>query len=462
VGITFQATLAKSSERANVENGAMGVGSNAGAGAAGRVAIKQSAKQERAQSAPSVTNESAASAPVPLVDQKPAPEQDSLGGHSGDRAGDGAAGSATPVAMDLQFLNASPDLSRQIAEPAVAGAAELTAITARAEDADADGDRGADGTALADAQTAANAAGKTIQLGTEVVPQASGETFELQMELPVPAASAVKADLVQPAGKAMQKSVVDAGGSKNSDLTNAMDAGKADSGKANAADAVGAEAGASSHGAQSNGQSMQHAQADGSQAAVVMQKVGDSGAAQVQAVPMHPVSHDAATTPGSPPDGTHPGVERGDVGTSPLDGDEQTPTSGINTAKLIQTMSETEMRIGMHSAEFGNISIRTSVSQQQVLAQISLDHIDLSQVISGHISLMQTKLGNDYGLQTLIHVNHQGASSSGQQDSAPGEQRAFAQSVRPESTAVPAELDVGISAGAQASAGHGYRLDIRA
>ena len=35
------------------------------------------------------------------------------------------------------------------------------------------------------------------------------------------------------------------------------------------------------------------------------------------------------------------------------------------------------MRVGMHSTEFGDISIRTTLSQQQMLAQISLDHSDL-------------------------------------------------------------------------------------
>jgi hypothetical protein len=456
---TFQVALASLSDRANAENGAVGGGSKArsSTSSAGRGA----SKQEKAQSTSGVSDESAASATVPPVDQKPAPVQDSLGGQaSADRTGDG---SATPVAADLQFLNASPDLSRQIAAQAVSAGA---ATTEQQPNVAADGDKDADGVAQADAQTAATAAGTAAEVGAGVVTPVSGENFKLQIELPMAAAPAGKADGVQPVGKAGQKNAVDAAGSKNSDLTNTTDADKADSGKSKAADAVGAVAVAPSHSAQSNGQSMQHAQPDASQAAGVVQKVVDSGAAQAQAVPMHAAIHSAANTPGTPSgvqDGVRPGVDRQDMGSSPLDGDEATPTSGINAAKLIQTLSETEMRVGMHSAEFGNISIRTSVSQQQMLAQISLDHGDLSQAISDHISSVQAKLGNDYGLQTLIQVNHQGASSSGEQGSSPQrEQRAFASSARAESAAVPAELDVGMSLGALASAGDGYRLDIRA
>jgi hypothetical protein len=458
-GSTFQATLANSSDLANAESAALGAGSKA---SSGRAANKQGSKQEKAQSTSSVSDESAANVPVPPTDQKPTPVQDSLGGQaSADGPGDG---SATPVVADLQFLNASPDLSRQIAAQAVAGGAEPEPTTVIQPNVTPNADKDADGIAQADAQTAATAAAAAAPIGASVVTPAAGETFKSQIELPIAAISASRADAVQSTGKTLQKNAVDAAGSKNSDLTNATDAGKASSNKAKAADAVGALAAASSHSAQSDGQSMQHSQPDASQVApVVMQKVVDGTA---QAVPMHAAIHVATSAPGTLgglQDGTYPGVDRGDTGSSPLDGDEATATSGINASKLIQTLSETEMRVGMHSAEFGNISIRTSVSQQQILAQISLDHGVLSQAISGHLSSLQAKLGNDYGLQTLIQMNYQGASTSGEQGSSSHrEQRASASPVRGESAAVPAELDVGMSLGALASAGDGYRLDIRA
>jgi hypothetical protein len=168
-------------------------------------------------------------------------------------------------------------------------------------------------------------------------------------------------------------------------------------------------------------------------------------------------------------------LQRGDSAPSQLDGEEATATSGINAAKLIQTMGETEMRVGMHSSEFGDISIRTSVTQQQMLAQISLDHGDLSHAISAHIASMQAKLGEESGLATVIEVNHSGnqagnqfgnqsgASAFGDSGQSPQrEQRGFVRSAGTESTAVLAEADVGVGPGPLVSGSNGYRLDIRA
>jgi flagellar hook-length control protein FliK len=117
-------------------------------------------------------------------------------------------------------------------------------------------------------------------------------------------------------------------------------------------------------------------------------------------------------------------------------------TSGINTARLIQSMSETEMRVGMHSTEFGDISIRTMVSQQQMQAQISVDHSELSNAISAHIPSIQTKLDNQYGLHASIEVSQGGASFSGERgQSSPKDQRAFTPSVQLEGTAPALEID---------------------
>jgi hypothetical protein len=466
----------------------MGSGSksSSGVGTTGQPTSKQKSKQDEKQATSSASNDSApASTIVPQTGQKAAPLQDLLdaqdtGDHAGDSAsesvtpvadqqgslsgvylrGDSASKSGTPVAtIGLQVLSASPTLSRQISAQAALCTTERVATTLQPSSVAANGDKEIDG----GSQTDANAAGTAVQAGAGVVALAAGETFELKMAQPTTTDIANKADSVQPAGKATQKTVVDAAGSKNSNLTNTTDTGKA-----KIADAVSAVTCASSNGAQSNEQSMQHSQPDGSQATVILQKVVNDGAAQVQAIPMHAAIHSAATTPNTPSgvqNGTYSGVERGDTGASPLDGGEQTVPSSINAAKLIQTMGETEMRVGMHTADFGNISIRTSVSQQQMLTQISLDHSDLSQAISAHISSVQAKLGNDYGLQALIQVNHQGAfaSASGDQGSSQRrEQSAFSPSVRSESTAVPAELDVGMSPAVITDVSAGYRLDIRA
>jgi hypothetical protein len=195
-----------------------------------------------------------------------------------------------------------------------------------------------------------------------------------------------------------------------------------------------------------------------------MPKVADSSAAQPQPIPAPVLTHETPTTTaaaGSSLDASP--ADRRDPTPSPLDGDEVTAATGINASRIVQSMSDTEMRVGLHSSEFGAISIRTSVSPQQMLAQISLDHSGLSQAISAHVASVQTKLGNDSGLNTLIQVNHQAASTAGQGSSQQREQRSSAAlSVPVEGAAVSADPDVGISTAVLAGASNGYRLDIRA
>jgi hypothetical protein len=177
-------------------------------------------------------------------------------------------------------------------------------------------------------------------------------------------------------------------------------------------------------------------------------------------MPGAPVQHPAAAVADVQP--RDPGQQ--DVPASiHTEGGEAVTASSINSAKLMQTMSETEMHVGMRSAEFGDISIRTSISQQQLVTQISLDHSDLSQAISAHVSTMQTKLGEDFGLHASIEVHNLGSSLSGEQgQSSPREQRAFTPSTRIESALVAPEEQTVRSLGALAAAGNGNRLDIRA
>lgn len=129
----------------------------------------------------------------------------------------------------------------------------------------------------------------------------------------------------------------------------------------------------------------------------------------------HAVSGDAAGAPSRGQAGAEPASDQ-------VDGTHGTGSSGLNSASLIQSMSQSEMRVGMHSAEFGDISVRTSVSAQQVQAQIEVDHSELGNAISAHISSLEAKLGNDFGLHASIEVNQLGTSHNGQGQS-PQQQR---------------------------------------
>lgn len=87
--------------------------------------------------------------------------------------------------------------------------------------------------------------------------------------------------------------------------------------------------------------------------------------------------------------------------------------SGVSTARLIQTMGDSEMRVGIHSNEFGTISIRTTVTQQQMQAQIAVGHAELGTTLAAHIPSIQAKLGSEIGLQASIEVNANGSSFTG-------------------------------------------------
>jgi hypothetical protein len=110
------------------------------------------------------------------------------------------------------------------------------------------------------------------------------------------------------------------------------------------------------------------------------------------------------------------------------------PTSGkmpesvpaISTAKLIQTMGQTEMRVGLHSNEFGNISISTSATRDLVSTQISLDHGELAKVLATHLPEIQARIGGaqtiDVRLDSKLEAEGQGTSTSNGASGSPAEQ----------------------------------------
>jgi hypothetical protein len=136
--------------------------------------------------------------------------------------------------------------------------------------------------------------------------------------------------------------------------------------------------------------------------------------------------------------------------------------SGISTAQIIQNMSESVMRVGMHSSEFGDISIRTSVSQQEMQTQIAVDHNGLGSALAAHIPSVQAKLGSDYGLHANIQVNQGGASFSDARDGTSQQQKnSTAQPVQVSEVATATQEDT-VAARSVTVASSDYRLDIRA
>jgi hypothetical protein len=83
------------------------------------------------------------------------------------------------------------------------------------------------------------------------------------------------------------------------------------------------------------------------------------------------------------------------------------PAPVINSAKLIQSIGQTEMRVGLRSSDFGNISISTSATRDSISAQISLDHGELARTLAFHLPEMQARLGGAQAMDVRIDMNGQ-------------------------------------------------------
>lgn len=209
----------------------------------------------------------------------------------------------------------------------------------------------------------------------------------------------------------------------------------------------------------SNSPAGQHAQADSTQVAVAAAKPSDATAVQVQTIASHGPAHEVADSHGST-------ANTGDVAhasnqTAGAEAADAPTATGINTSRVIQKMSETEMRVGINSAEFGEISIRTSVSQQQMTTQISVDHGDLGKAITAQIPAMQQKLGDELGLRATVEVNQNGMSFSGEREQSSQKQQRTSAPVQQTDNTVTTEAEYPAARTAIAT-GDGYRLDIRA
>jgi len=227
---------------------------------------------------------------------------------------------------------------------------------------------------------------------------------------------------------------------KSSGATFTVNSNDTSSSKASSAqDSISAD-----HSAQNGNPLLQHALGDSSAATPLAVKPLE--ATVTQTVPVS--NHTAFVSPGQPhaalsaTDVPIKAQDSADAAAEQLERAGSAAAAGISTARLIQTMSESEMRVGLRSAEFGDISIRTSVSQQQLMAQISVDHSELGSAISAHLPSLQSKLGSDFGLHASIEVNQLGGSvSGGNGQSSHQNHKMTSQSVPLDSSALPADGD---------------------
>ena len=79
----------------------------------------------------------------------------------------------------------------------------------------------------------------------------------------------------------------------------------------------------------------------------------------------------------------------------------------VNTARLVQGIHDSEMRVGVRSGEFGDISIHTSMSRSAISAQISVEHGELAKMIAASLPELRSVLGSRDQLEVRVAMHEQ-------------------------------------------------------
>jgi hypothetical protein len=86
--------------------------------------------------------------------------------------------------------------------------------------------------------------------------------------------------------------------------------------------------------------------------------------------------------------------------------------TSINTAKLVQGLSQSELRVGLQTRDFGNIDIRTSVNRHEFSAQISVEHNDVARTLITELPSLYARLNDHQVTVSNIQIQNQGLSTS--------------------------------------------------
>jgi len=86
----------------------------------------------------------------------------------------------------------------------------------------------------------------------------------------------------------------------------------------------------------------------------------------------------------------------------------------LHSAKLLERMGQSEVRLGIQAGEFGNIDIRTSMNHDKVTAEISVEHADLGRALAAELPSLQNKLAEHrISPASLVLQSQTDSSSSG-------------------------------------------------
>ena len=96
--------------------------------------------------------------------------------------------------------------------------------------------------------------------------------------------------------------------------------------------------------------------------------------------------------------------------------DPAAPLSRVDVARLVRSVSGSELRVGVHSEEFGAVTIHAALGREQLSAHISTENERLGSALSAHLSSMQgnldDRLGKGFTLKTTVSVSSDSSTGS--------------------------------------------------
>jgi flagellar hook-length control protein FliK len=96
------------------------------------------------------------------------------------------------------------------------------------------------------------------------------------------------------------------------------------------------------------------------------------------------------------------------------------PTSLVHSAKLVQSIGEAELRLGIRAGEFGSVDIRTSMVRNQFTAEISVERGELGRVMAAELPNLQNRLAEQrVPMASITLQNHTGSQSSASEQQKP-------------------------------------------
>jgi len=109
----------------------------------------------------------------------------------------------------------------------------------------------------------------------------------------------------------------------------------------------------------------------------------------------------------------------------------------VHSTALLDQLGHSELKVGMRMGDLGNVEIRTQMHDQQLKAEISVEHHDLGRILTNELPALQQRLQQSNVSLTSVMVRDHGAGNNGggSQGESRGQQFGFA----PQAAGIAAE-----------------------